>query len=75
MFEPGWWSGYGRREARELATALGRLQHHRIDADADHSTPWERVAPGDATVEYEMHQLQRSLENLRSLGWMRFKTT
>lgn len=75
LFEPGWWSGYGHREARELATALGRLQQHRIETDADHSTPWERLAPADATVAYEMHQLQRSLDNLRSLGWIPRKAT
>jgi 3-oxoisoapionate decarboxylase len=75
VFEPDWWNGYAPREARELAIALGRLQHHRIEADADHCTPWERLAPADATVEYERHQLRRSIENLRALGWMTVRTT
>ena len=46
-----------------------------IETDADHLTPWERLAPADATVAYEMHQLQRSLDNLRSLGWIPRKAT
>lgn len=70
LFEPTWWNGYPPREARELATALGRLQHHQIDAGADHRTPWECLAPRDAVIEYEMGQLRRSVENLRTMGWM-----
>ena len=70
LFEPAWWNGYAPREARELATALGRLQQHRIEADADPRTPWEHLAPGDAVVDYERQQLQRSVENLRALGWI-----
>ena len=68
VFEPAWWNGYGPREARELATALGRLQRRRLEADADPRTPWERLEPGDAVVDYERQQLHRSLENLRALG-------
>jgi 3-oxoisoapionate decarboxylase len=70
MFEPGWWSGYPARAAPELATALGRLQHHRIEDAADQRTPWERLAPAGAVMEYERDQLQRSVENLRTMGWM-----
>lgn len=70
VFEPAWWEGYPPRAARELATALGRLQRHRLEADADHCTPWERFAPADAVADYERQQLRRSLENLRALGWI-----
>jgi 3-oxoisoapionate decarboxylase len=70
LFEPGWWSGYPQRAARELATAMGRLRHHRIADEADYRTPWERAAPGSTVMEYERSQLRRSVENLRAMGWM-----
>jgi 3-oxoisoapionate decarboxylase len=70
LFEPAWWSGYAPREARELATALGRLQRHRLEAEADHCTPWEHLAPGEAVADYERQQLHRSVEHLRALGWI-----
>jgi 3-oxoisoapionate decarboxylase len=75
LFEPEWWRGYAPREARELATALGRLHNHRIADDADHSTPWERRETGAVTVDYEMNQLRRSLDYFRALGWMSVRTT
>lgn len=70
LFTPEWWEGYPLREARELGTALGRLQQNRLDGGADSRTPWEAMTLGPALVEYEMAQLHRSVENLRSWGWM-----
>lgn len=70
LFGPSWWNGYAPRAARELATALGRLQRHRLDAAADHRTPWEHGAAGEAVADYEQQQLRRSLEHLRALGWI-----
>jgi sugar phosphate isomerase/epimerase len=70
VFDARWWTGYPPREARELATALGRLQRRRIDSGDDHRTPWEVHAPPQSIVDYEMSQLHRSVANLRSMGWM-----
>lgn len=70
LFEAEWWTGYPPRQARELATALGRLCRNQLDHDADSRTPWERLAPGQAIVEYEMGQMRRSIDYLRSIGWM-----
>ena len=70
LFEAEWWTGYPPREARELATALGRLRRNGIDRNADCRTPWERLAPASAIVVYEMGQLRRSVEKLRSMDWM-----
>jgi hypothetical protein len=70
LFDRDWWTGYPPREARELATALGRLRRNHIAADADCRTPWERLQPGAAIVDYEMDQLHRSVEHLKAMGWM-----
>jgi 3-oxoisoapionate decarboxylase len=70
VFDAQWWTGYPPREARELATALGRLQRRRIDSGDDHRTPWEVDAPPQSIVDYEMNQLRRSIDNLKSMGWM-----
>lgn len=70
LFTPDWWDGYPPRSARELGTVLRRLRRNRLDEDADARTPWERGAPGDAVVAYEMAQVHRSVENLRAMGFM-----
>jgi hypothetical protein len=70
LFEADWWTGYPPREARELATALGRLGRRRIEAGHDYRTPWETHAPAGSIVDYEMGQLHQSIDNLRSMGWM-----
>jgi sugar phosphate isomerase/epimerase len=70
LFTPGWWTGYPPREASELGTALGRLYARRLGEDEDDKTPWEREAPEDAIVAYERSDLDRSVQNLRALGWM-----
>jgi sugar phosphate isomerase/epimerase len=70
LFTPGWWTGYPPREASELGTALGRLFAKRLDARDDYRTPWERDAPSEAIVAYERDDLDRSVHNLRALGWM-----
>jgi sugar phosphate isomerase/epimerase len=70
LFGEEWWTDYPPRQARELATALGRLRRNQIDRGADWRTPWERFAPGSTIVDYEMGQMHRSVDNLRSIGWM-----
>jgi sugar phosphate isomerase/epimerase len=70
LFTPEWWGGYPPREASELATALGRLQKHRLSDDADWRTPWERNASGSAIADYELGGIRRSVQNLRAMGWL-----
>ncbi len=70
LFTPDWWHGYPPREARELATALGRLQRHRLADDADWRTPWETQASGAAVAEYELAHVRRSIDNVRAMGWL-----
>ncbi len=70
LFTSEWWNGYPPRDARELGVALGRLRLHRLSDDADFRTPWERGAPGEEIVAYEMAQVRRSVENLRAMGLM-----
>jgi 3-oxoisoapionate decarboxylase len=70
LFAPDWWEGYPMRSARELVTALDRLKTKRLDDNTDYRTPWEKLEPSAAIVEYELAQLHKSVENLRALGWM-----
>jgi sugar phosphate isomerase/epimerase len=68
LFTPGWWDGYPPREARELGVMLGRLRRHALADDADCRTPWERGAPPEELMAYEMAHIRRSLERVRALG-------
>lgn len=57
VFDTPWWTGYPPREARELATALGRLQRRRIESGDDPRTPWEVEEPQQSIVDYETNQV------------------
>jgi 3-oxoisoapionate decarboxylase len=67
LFAPGWWARYLPRAAKELATALGRLQRNRLPDDAEWRTPWERGLREQQLIDYEMGQLLRSVDNLRAM--------
>jgi sugar phosphate isomerase/epimerase len=67
LFESSWWDGYGPRDARELATAIERLQRRRLPDDEDARTPWETGADGAALMRYELEQVERSMHNVRAL--------
>ena len=43
---------------------------HRLGSGADYRTPWERSAPGPEIVAFEMAQVDRSVENVRAMGWL-----
>jgi len=70
LFTADWWQGYPPREARELATALGRLRVRRLADDEDARTPWERGADPAALVAYEQDHLERSVAFVRRMGWL-----
>ena len=70
LFTADWWNGYPPRSAQELGTALRRLRRNRLDEGEDARTPWERGAPRDEVVAYEMGQVRRSVENLRAMGFI-----
>lgn len=71
LFAPDWWEGYPMRPAGELVTALERLKTKRLDDNADYRTPWEKLEPDAAIMEYELAQLHKSVENLKTLGWLK----
>jgi 3-oxoisoapionate decarboxylase len=70
LFHTAWWNGYPRRDASELATMFGRLRQRRLADDADWRTPWEMGAPPEQMIRYERGQIERSVENLRAMGWI-----
>jgi len=68
LLDTSWWDGYAPREARELATALGRLQHRRLADGEDTRTPWEARADGAALMQYEREQVERSMRTVHAMG-------
>ena len=64
-FTPGWWSGYGPREAAEFGEAVGRLRINRITDDELWQTPWELGASAEEIIAYEHAQVRESMANLR----------
>jgi sugar phosphate isomerase/epimerase len=68
LFTPEWWQGYPRRAAAELATAIGRLRGRRLRADDSGQTPWERGAPPEEIVEYELTQVRRSVQYMTAFA-------
>jgi sugar phosphate isomerase/epimerase len=69
LFTPGWWEGYPPREARGLAACLLAARKNRLADDEDWRTPWERNADHEL-ADYELAQMRRSIENMKSLGLM-----
>jgi 3-oxoisoapionate decarboxylase len=70
VFAPDWWEGYPTRPVGELRIALDRLKTKRLDDNADYRTPWELNQSTSAIVDYELEQLQKSVANLKALGWL-----
>jgi len=70
VFTPEWWEGYPARSSTELARAVERLKKARLPDVADYRTPWEKGEPPQAIAAYERQQLDKSVENLKALGWM-----
>jgi sugar phosphate isomerase/epimerase len=69
LLTPEWWEGYPPKQARELAACLRAARRNRLPDDADWRTPWERNADHEL-VDYELGQMRKSIENMRSLGLM-----
>jgi len=71
VFTEEWWAGYpARTAASELARAVQRLKRARLDDNADYRTPWEKGEAPEAIAAYERMQLDKSVANLKALGWM-----
>lgn len=70
VFTPEWWNGYPARPSTELARAIERLKRACLPDEADYRTPWEKEEAPHAIAAYERMQLDKSVENLRALGWM-----
>jgi sugar phosphate isomerase/epimerase len=70
LFTSAWWKGYPPRDAIELRTLLRRLRPKSLNPDVDYCTPWEHEAPGPVIVDYERDQIDRSVDNIRSMGWL-----
>lgn len=67
LFTPDWWRGYAPKPAEELAACLLAAQRNRLPESAEWRTPWERNADHEL-VDYELGQMRRSIENMKSLG-------
>ena len=70
LFRPEWWNGYAPKTAAELGPCLAAARVRRLPEDADYRTPWERGEDGETIVRYELDMMRRSVNNMKSLGWM-----
>jgi sugar phosphate isomerase/epimerase len=70
LFRQDWWNGYPNRSAQELAACIAAARRNRLRDDEDFRTPWERNECGDVICEFEMEQVNKSVTNMRTLGWM-----
>ncbi|HTJ57851.1 MAG TPA: sugar phosphate isomerase/epimerase family protein [Devosiaceae bacterium] len=70
LFTPDWWHGYAPKDATELAACLLAARRNRLPDDADYRTPWERGEDGEALTSFELGQVRKSAENLKTLGLM-----
>ncbi len=70
LFTDRWWQGYPPREASELGRALRTARRNRLPDEADWRTPWEMNAAGAQIVEHEMSVFERSVANIRAMGWL-----
>jgi sugar phosphate isomerase/epimerase len=69
LFTPGWWEGYAPKQASELAACLLAARRNHLPEGAEWRTPWERDADGELAA-WELAQVRRSAENMKSLGLM-----
>jgi sugar phosphate isomerase/epimerase len=69
-FNPGYWMHHPPRTVHQFSKCLAAARCKRLDEHEDHRTPWERNAPAEEIVAYELAQVKESVENLRTLGWM-----
>ncbi len=70
LFMPDWWQGYAPRRRGELDRAIARLRATAVPPEDDYRTPWELEAPAAELIAYERAHVERSIENLRGLGWL-----
>jgi sugar phosphate isomerase/epimerase len=70
LFTPIWWKEYPRRTAVELGQALGTARSNRLPDHDDWRTPWELDCSGEEIARYEMEEVQKSVANMRTLGWL-----
>jgi len=70
LFTPAWWHGYAPKQASALAACLLAARRNRLPDDADYRTPWEKGEDGDILADYEVAQVRKSVQNLKSLGLM-----
>jgi sugar phosphate isomerase/epimerase len=70
LLNEAWWQEYPPRSADSLAKGLKAARVKVLRADEDWQTPFEKGAPPEEIVEYEMNQLRRSAEYLRQIKLM-----
>ena len=70
LLRADWWRMYPPLPASALAACLAATQRNALADDADYRTPWEREAPPQQVIDYELAMIRRSAANMRALGLM-----
>ncbi len=70
LFRPEWWKGYPPKAASELGPCLTAARRNRLDETAEWRTPWEREAPPQEIIRYELDMVRRSAANMGAIGLM-----
>jgi sugar phosphate isomerase/epimerase len=70
LFDPAYWAHHPPCPAERFSKALRAARVNRYREDEDWRTPWERDAPADEVVAYELAQMTQSAANLRAMGLM-----
>lgn len=65
-----WWQGYRPKSQSEIDDCLEAASFRALSPDDDYRTPFERGDSADSTCHFEMEQVLRSIQNMKSIGWI-----
>ena len=70
LLTPEWWHGYRERSEADKLACLEATKTNALVAEEDYRTPWERGESAQAICDFEMEHMNKSVQNMISLGWL-----
>jgi len=65
-----WWSGYPARSDEAKQACLEAAQRNAFTETEEWRTPWELGLCPEKVSEFEIDQMTRSVQNMKSFGWL-----